>query len=1184
MICRKCGASLPDNAIRCSQCGIKVNMVCPECKTLNQFGTKFCNNCGFELIKICPECGSANVYSALECRKCHVSFIREEKTADNNLKQAEGQPEIVRPISCSFNENAYSQTEDTVLPLHNEENDIILNSVNEKEAVDENLLTGLMVDDSIRIQKIEKNPAVEDKVTQDNTTGEGIPVADEINVENDITNDKTDLTNKTDNQDEEADFSSVEKTDAYYENIDDFEEQTNKNSTLTEDEDIIPDNLEVEPLEESVDVSVQKSIEEENEDVEEEVNEINYDDIEIQKESVKKAVHTIKNSIDKHIIAINGPEGCGKSAVLKQVSNILSSQGYISLYGNCTPLSQITSFGFFQDAFLRIMGFPPYTNSSETFIKEFKKSELMNAFNFLQGNELSIFLNIFYPVMKDNFENILDNKQMIFDILEKVLKSFLLSSNLIITIDNFELLDGASYDFIMYLLNKNSFNNRLKLFVAYQENKSIQSYFDITKVDDKIFETIFLKKFEREDLIDAVNRVVSLNIEEILPYEYLDEIIQRSDGNAIRIEQEIAFLFDINYIDVENEEIILNEDNKPDIEPESLDELIKLRINTLPPSTKNVLFMAAIMGYRFATDILCNAVSMSAKKTEKIIEYLKQELFISPVDNFTFEFKSLTIWKLIYQEAKADLLFKENSQRLYQTLRPLILSSNLQKLISCTEAISKNDAFFIWEDTAKLAAKLGDTNLFVIAKKQCLKIIEGQDIEDAEKIRALIYEQIGKLLYEKSPSEALTYIANVLDVEIKKSNTNKIIDLSGYFIKSCYLTGNYFGASEAVDAIISNLSSSDADVSETDIALIKTRKLKALLNIGNSEQIINLVQEEILPEIDKALSAKQIDTGYKNILIDAWLVSNTVLAKAFALQGNNEVYSVLASIRQFIEKYNYKSAYYYTSADLIEAFVNSTTGNINKSDEILAVLKQRYKTVNMEPSLLAQWNLITVINRIFSGQTSGLKADLFELAAFTNNINEHFIKNIIKLILGYILKEEGNTKKALGIFNEEITYFAKEKVAIGALLSWALIVKITMDTGDIDKALNTATKSLEIAQSPKINNFFFIIYFQKFIAEIYQTKGDLIAVKMYLEKAIMLAKQYELKYQLINLYIAYGKYMEEYMSAKQTYSTEYIKLTTEMYNKAVILAKELRLSNLIEKATKERSSFKTYCQLNSIEV
>ena len=281
MICRKCGASLPDNAIRCSQCGIKVNMVCPECKTLNQFGTKFCNNCGFELIKICPECGSANVYSALECRKCHVSFIREEKTADNNLKQAEGQPEIVRPISCSFNENAYSQTEDTVLPLHNEENDIILNSVNEKEAVNENLLTGLMVDDSIRIQKIEKNPAVEDKVTQDNTTGEGIPVADEINVENDITNDKTDLTNKTDNQDEEADFSNVEKTDAYYENIDDFEEQANKNSTLTEDEDIIPDNLEVEPLEESVDVSVQKSIEEENEDVEEEVNEINYDDIEI---------------------------------------------------------------------------------------------------------------------------------------------------------------------------------------------------------------------------------------------------------------------------------------------------------------------------------------------------------------------------------------------------------------------------------------------------------------------------------------------------------------------------------------------------------------------------------------------------------------------------------------------------------------------------------------------------------------------------------------------------------------------------------------------------------------------------------------------------------------------------------------------------------------------------------------
>ena len=180
------------------------------------------------------------------------------------------------------------------------------------------------------------------------------------------------------------------------------------------------------------------------------------------------------------------------------------------------------------------------------------------------------------------------------------------------------------------------------------------------------------------------------------------------------------------------------------------------------------------------------------------------------------------------------------------------------------------------------------------------------------------------------------------------------------------------------------------------------------------------------------------------------------------------------------------------------------------------------------------------------------------------------------------MKEEGNKTKALEIFNEEITYFAKEKVAIGAMLSWALIVEITMSMGDYEKALNTASKSLEIAQSPKINNYFFTIYFEKYIADIYLIKQDFTAAKMYLEKALMLSKQFDLRYQLAELYISYGKYMEEFMRFKNEYNEEYVKLTAEMYSKSLLLAKTLNLKILMEKAIKARASFKVFCQLNSI--
>lgn len=1110
MICRKCGTQIPDGAIRCSNCGIKVNMHCPKCKTLNPFGAKVCKTCGFELLKVCPVCGSSNIYLAKECRKCHHVFEKEKPVVIQNQEPENVEHDIVRSFSSSdtayiFEKPLGEQAKEEFSKIFNIEEDETVQEVIEQPAPEQ----------TVQLQEVEKVELIQPKK----------------------------------------------------------EEQEEKN--------IIDEDVEISPLEEVVDEKVQESLEDDFSENDENSDE-GFERIEVQPEIVKRVVNVIKTSITKQVIALQGPEGCGKTAVLKQASNYMSSKGYVFLYGSCTPLVQITSFGFFQDAFLRIMGFPPYTKSTEGFIKDFKKSNYYNLFNFLDGNELSLFLNIFYPSQNDNFECILENKKQMFSILEKVIKSFSLNNNLVITIDNFELLDGASYDFIVYMMEKGYFNNRLKLLVAYQEDKSIQTYFDIAKIDDRIFEMIKVNKLSSEEMLQAVKNSIFIDIKDIMEKEYLEEILEKADGNVLRMEQEIALLFNTHYISLKGNDILINEENKPEVDPVSFEELIKLRLNSLSPTAKNVLFMAAIMGYRFATSILCLAVTMPVQKAENLLDFLIQEQFIQRVDNYTCEFKSLTLWKLIYQEAKSDLLYKENSERLYLSLKPLILSSNLQKLISCTEALTKNEAFLIWQNTASISSKLGDTNLYIISQKQCLKILEEQNLLNAEELKAEIYEQIGKLLCEKSPKEAVTYLANVLDSEIKAGNLNKIIDLSGYFVKSCYLSGNYFGAAEAVDAVISNIELADVQVSKTDIALIKTRKLKALFNIGNSEQIINLVNEDIINDLEHGLDAKQTDTKYKSLIVDAWLNAKTILAKAYALQGNNQVFKVITDLKNFLDKYSYNTEYYMLQISLLEAFANTITGEINKSVEMLASISQNTKDKVLEPELLSEWNLINIINRILLNENDGLKADLFELAAFTNNINEHFTKNIIKLILGQVLKEEGNTQKALEIFNEQITYFAKEKVAIGALLSWLLIVQITIEMGDDDKALNTATKSLEIAQSPKINNYFFIIYFQKFISDIYLRKGDFTAAKMYLEKAIMLAKQFELKYQIIELYIAYGNYMEEFMRVTHNYSSNNIALTTDLYAKALTAAKELRLINLIERVNKERNEFKTFCQLNSI--
>ena len=113
MFCRKCGAEIPDESIRCSSCGVKVNMHCPKCKTLNSFGTKTCKNCGFELLKVCSDCGASNLYSAKECRKCKKSFIQEEKKEECEALQDNVEQDIVR---------SFSSTDPAFIPI--EESDV----------------------------------------------------------------------------------------------------------------------------------------------------------------------------------------------------------------------------------------------------------------------------------------------------------------------------------------------------------------------------------------------------------------------------------------------------------------------------------------------------------------------------------------------------------------------------------------------------------------------------------------------------------------------------------------------------------------------------------------------------------------------------------------------------------------------------------------------------------------------------------------------------------------------------------------------------------------------------------------------------------------------------------------------------------------------------------------------------
>ena len=182
----------------------------------------------------------------------------------------------------------------------------------------------------------------------------------------------------------------------------------------------------------------------------------------------------------------------------------------------------------------------------------------------------------------------------------------------------------------------------------------------------------------------------------------------------------------------------------------------------------------------------------------------------------------------------------------------------------------------------------------------------------------------------------------------------------------------------------------------------------------------------------------------------------------------------------------------------------------------------------------------------------------------------------------YLVLSRKTSKKALEILEEQVTYFAKEKVATGVLLSWYLIAKIKLVTSGTQFALDIATKALDIAKSPNINNYYFITLFNKLIGEIYLAKQDFESAKVYIEKSIFMAKQFDLQFILVKNYLLSAKLYQELALPKTMQRKDYIKQALKMFQ----LAKNTAIvenNTSLQRAIKEELNILTsFCRLNGI--
>ena len=657
--------------------------------------------------------------------------------------------------------------------------------------------------------------------------------------------------------------------------------------------------------------------------------------------------------------------------------------------------------------------------------------------------------------------------------------------------------------------------------------------------------------------------------ENVTPREK-DIIFKKSLGNPAYIEQALCYSFDCQ---ISDSAFIL---------PNSFNELINARLTVLEKINKEaykLLSGAAVLGHKINYELLKEIFGYKDKQYEQIIQYLLKTKFIKGAKEY--EFSSLVLWETLLKSVSKKSEFVDLNVKIGKALSVFTVNTHAIMAVIAHNIKQNRLAFDIWTKITRLASYIGDINLYVIAQRQCLALINEFNESETLNIRYNISERLGKLLSLYDPKDAMEFLPDAISHAKEKNDEAKEIELLGYLALCCEKTGNSYGKIECVDSVLGKISAN-----EIEAALVRTSKLSSLIQIGNCSEVVNMVDNDILPKINsyliKPLMNKVLPLG---LVFDAKLNVMLALAKALSIQGDDRSFEILTELFSILEKNKINDSLFVCRAKLVLAYANTMKGNYSTSEDLLGDIDRKYREEIMDNECISQWNLIYIINKFLKKEYAGIRESLFDCVTFANNIGDNFAKNIFRVLLGKTLRDAQKSKKAIEIYDEQVSYFAKEKIATGALLCWYLIADATLVTENPKNAIAIASQALEIAQNPKINNKFFIVLLNLVLAKCYMHLSDFETAKMYIETSLSVSKKHNMNDLLSRGYILYGNCYREVGSVNSKNQIEFLKASKEMYEKSMeIIGKYTGNASVKEDLEKNRAILYTYCEVNEIVI
>lgn len=875
-----------------------------------------------------------------------------------------------------------------------------------------------------------------------------------------------------------------------------------------------------------------------------------------------------------NVFALCGAKGCGKSTLVANCAASLPQNAYTVISAKIDSGIEYTPFLYIKNCLLNLLGLP----SAHPDIKSFEaQSEKLfkKYFPLLDATELGLFENFLYPSMQDDFENIIDNKNKMFIVLEKVFDSIICIRPTIMIADDFELIDGASYDFINYLAQRQKFSSLFKLILVYRSENAVISYLDPDALNFVRSKTV-CKKFKSSE--DYFAKVLEISSIASAPDDIASVIVQNGSNDLSFGYMYVQSLLNCGFAAIENNALVKKSSAELFV-PQNSSDIAKFMFESEQDAVlKNSLSAASVLGQKFNIHVLSKILNVA--DVQKILESALQKRFFYAINDTEFEFATFELFDIARQTA----LSSRDLPTLVQTTKNAIYGFTLASIgvsaITDEYIDDYSSALKVWKTLAAQTVKIGDDSLFVLIANRCFDIMSKMSHSDYSMFldfKFELEENTVKLLYDKAPDMIYENLNSILSRAAQSGDDVKITEFCAYALKAHYASSNFVAVIQTIDFMLENLGTK---LDELQIAVIKSKKVEALFKSGNCEQLANLVMNEILPVLEKALNSHEGQQSVQNTdVYDVFVNVCSILAKSYSLQGVNKASELLSKLEKIIASVKVTTEKQKLKFLTAKAFDAAVKGHVIECKNLLELLYAN-ELVAKTPSLLTELNLISAYIGIITEEGRSLFAKVEEYKKQASFAGDTFSESVLNLFKAFLFTREKMYDDALKIVNGLLGYFAQNKIVTCALACWYLIAKISefCDTGT--DAISVANSALDIAGNANYKNVNFSILLKKVLAENMLAQNDFSNSASNLESAMQLAKQTGSEFVQIKLYENFVTQLKKTMLITEQNVQPGMDKVRKIFTLMLGLSKTAQIPGLENKIVQNLNDFRLFCVKN----